>query len=277
MMKEKGVNKEIKTSMSHHLKTTTTTTTTSPASSSFSFTNTPVTRPSKVPVTTTMMLILALLPNEITSVTISGLWSPSSSSLKVVARFGFVKADLYNRDRTDGYIFGNITSNPELPTVTLLNGTIKHQHQQQQPTYVNSSENKLRKVQSKAVILLVERTSLIRILGADVDPQRLNLIKSGQFTGKINCSLVFSIIEKIASDDTCRKDNNTNNITSNIINNNTITSSSNSNSLGNNDLIRYLPCPIGTICPGGSNIQRANSQITRSQFTYVIKDQKQPM
>lgn len=239
----------------------------------------PVTRPAEVLMTMTM-LVLALLTREMASVTVSGIWSPSSSGLKVVARFGFVKSDVHNRDRTDGYIFGNITSNPELlPTVTHLNGTTKkHQQQQQQPTYVNSSDSNWRKVQSssKATVLLVERTTLNRILGADIEPQRINLVKSGQFTGKINCSVIFSNINVLmmASNDTCPigKNVSSTNSPSRVANSGNFNSNSNGN-----DYIRYLPCTIGGTCPGGSSVQqRANSQITRSQLTYVIKDQKQP-
>lgn len=209
-------------------------------------------------------LISILLIHNVTCVTHSGFWSPSDSNIKVIARFGFVKSDVHNHHRTDGYIFGNITRDSlELKQQTSYNESIDA---------LNSNDASQTPT---ATVLLVDRNVLNKILGADTDPQRVNLMKLNTFTGNINCSLIFSSIIHVTNDDFIKCNSHTHNNAVNLTQQQQQQQNLNgTQSRYYNQFIRFIPCNPGDVCPGAPH--QLSNQLTRSQLTYVIKDQKQP-
>ena len=98
------------------------------------------------------------------SLTVNGLWSPSSDFVKVIGRFGFLKSDVHHKDITDGYIFGNVTST------------------------FRSDESK------KATLLLIDRSTFIKIYGG----------KKKSDTSSLTCEKIFSVIDEVAYDKKCK-------------------------------------------------------------------------
>lgn len=111
-----------------------------------------------------LILMVSGPPDLVSSLTVSGVWSPRDF-LRVVARFGFLKSDVHHKDKTDGYIFGNITSALPIPMG--------------------------RNISQKATLMLVDRSIFIKMVGEkELD------------SGKLTCQ-TFSLMDQVSSDQKC--------------------------------------------------------------------------
>lgn len=200
-----------------------------------------------------LLLVLSILSlfqlSESTSVT--GVWNPSVNFVKVVARFGFLKQDVHHRDKTDGYIFGNITSTPAVTSTTTKVSS---------PSLtVNHNRTSLLDA-SKASLLLIDKPTFTRIFG----DERLELDSI-----PANCSSIFyGIRHLIPEEEDCQAKNNNSSRT-----NSTIKTASQVR-----DMIRYLPCPKNGSClvAGSGGPGFVTTPLKGTQFTFVVTDQKQP-
>ena len=57
----------------------------------------------------TITTVLLCLIHSSSGLSVGGVWSPRHDFVKVIAKFGFLKSDVHHKDRTDGYVFGNVT------------------------------------------------------------------------------------------------------------------------------------------------------------------------
>ncbi|KAI1295335.1 putative integral membrane protein [Halotydeus destructor] len=108
-------------------------------------------------------LVLLGFLDPVPGLQVTGVWSPSSDFLQVIARFGFTKSDIHHKDSTDGYIFGNVTS------------------------AFKSDES------PKATLLLMDRNTFIKVNG-----NKKKLDKS-----RLTCANIFAVIDKLAFDENC--------------------------------------------------------------------------
>ena len=199
------------------------------------------------------VFLIIFLSKDSYATSVSGVWNPSESFVKVVARFGFLKQDVHHRDKTDGYIFGNITSSSSVFSNKVTTSSLN-----------NKSNNRTTLLlTSKASLILVDKSTFHRMFGEGTKE-----LASG------NCSQVFSAIKHlIPEEDECIRN------LRHEGNKSHVNSSSNGIKSSTRDMIRFLPCPKNGSClaSGSRDSGLTSNPLPGTQFTFVITDQKQPI
>lgn len=229
------------------------------------------------------VLCLLNLPLPSSGLSVGGVWSPRHDFVKVIAKFGFLKSDVHHKDRTDGYVFGNVTvisSSPYIKTIhkpvndqiviggKLVNNTIiKATHNTstnvslttkmpltQKPSDKDSS---LVDYNPSAALILIDRTTFINMIGdEDTDLDGTN----GGRNPSLTCDKIFDQMNhgiiKI-HDQYSDKCDNVSSVPS-----------------SNRDLVRVIPCPQNGPCLGIKPSQ--SHTVPNSQVTFIVEDQRQP-
>lgn len=171
---------------------------------------------------------------------VEGYWSPLTSPLKVVARFGIQKSEPNHKEETSGYAFGNIT-------------LISH-----------PSEARNNHLFGNSVMLFVNRTLFKQIYhiysqyyGENV---HLDVNKSKSF-----CERIYDLVEDKFDDHQCSNQNHQPNSV-----NKTTTTIGSSETI---NFVRYVPCQTNRTCTQPTNQAKP---LTSYQFTYVIDNRNEP-
>lgn len=228
------------------------------------------------------VLCLLHFPSPSSGLSVGGVWSPRHDFVKVIAKFGFLKSDVHHKDRTDGYVFGNVTvisSSPYVKTIhkpvndppviggrLVVNSTIKANHSSSSNVHSSTTMPSTQKPSEKdnlidynpsAALILIDRLTFIKMIGdEDSDLDGTN----GGRNPSLTCDKIFDQMNhgiiKIHDQHSGKCDNES-----------SVPSS-------NRDLVRVIPCPQNGPCQGVKPSQ--SHTVPNSQVTFIVEDQRQP-